>query len=62
MYYIECLKCHSTFEDIPDKDLPAGILCPECRKRGYMCVGVCHRYDEDGNCCDVLPEPIAENI
>ncbi len=35
----ECPKCQSVFED-DGKDHPAGILCPECKRLGYVSVGI----------------------
>jgi ribosomal protein L32 len=35
----ECPKCHTCFEHDGKAHL-AGILCPECRTRGYQIVGV----------------------
>jgi len=40
--WYECAKCETRFED-DGKDHPDGVLCSECRKRGYFAVGVCHK-------------------
>lgn len=48
-----CPKCSTLFEH-DGKEHPHGILCPVCRERGYMSVGVLHEVmyepeDEKGN-------------
>jgi len=38
-----CPKCHTAFEFLGEGPPPeAGCLCPECKKKGYIMVGVIH--------------------
>lgn len=39
---LRCAKCDTCYEAELHKDYSAGVFCPECRKKGYLMVGVCH--------------------
>ena len=43
---LRCTKCLTEFLGKPDGDYSAGVLCQECRARGYTMLGVCHPTGE----------------
>lgn len=44
--YLRCEKCEECYEAEEGNDYSSGVFCPECRKQGYMLVGVCHLHTE----------------